>query len=513
MDRPRHPALLTASVMLASLLYSVDWTIAAVSLPYMQGTFSATQDQISWVITSYLVASAIMIPTAGWLSTRFGRKRVFLCAVAGFTFTSVLCGAANSLTTEVLARIAQGMSGAFLIPLSHAIILDTYPQEQHGKAMALWGAGSVFGSVIGPTIGGYLTEYWSWRYIFYVNVPFGLIALLGVLAFVPETQRDPNRRLDWFGFATLAAGIGALQMMLDRGQRLDWFESEEIILLACAAALGLYLFVVHSLTSPDPFLNTRLLTQRSFAVSLLLISFYGFLTLPPMVLMPAFLENLRGYSIDSVGVLQSPRGVGLLAALIVSSRIAGKIDPRILIAAGFSFLAASCWEMSSWTAEVGAWPIVWTGLVQGVGAGILLVPIQMIAFPTLAPQLRTEAAAVFNLVRSVFSSVGVSIALTLFVVASTEGHARLVEHISPYAQGFRFVAKSATLNAGTEHGLAMLEQEIQLQAAMLGYNRIFLFIAVASLIALPLLLLIGRRSTAVSGPVHAADADSVIAAE
>ena len=431
-----------------------------------------------------------MIPTAGWLSTRFGRKRVFLCAVAGFTFASVLCGAANSRTAEVLARIAQGMSGAFLIPLSHAIILDTCPQEQHGKAMALWGAGSVFGSVIGPTIDGYLTEYWSWRYIFYVNVPFGLIALLGVLAFVPDTQRDPNRRL-------------------------DWFESEEIILLACAAALGIYLFVVHSLTRPAPFLNTRLLTQRSFAVSLMLISFYGFLTLPPMVLMPAFLENLRGYSIDSVGVLQSPRGIGLLAALIVSSRIAGKIDPRILIAVGFSLLAVSCWEMSSWTAEVGTWPVVWTGLVQSVGAGILLVPIQMIAFPTLAPQLRTEAAAVFNLVRSVFSSVGVSIALTLFVVASTEGHARLVEYVSPYAQGLRFAAKSNGVNAGTEHGLAMIEQEIQLQAAMLGYNRIFLFIAVASLIALPLLLLIGRRSTSVSGSDHdpAADTDAVIAAE
>ena len=514
-DRPRHPALVTASVMLASLLYSIDWTIAAVSLPHMQGTFSATQDQISWVITSYIVASAIMIPTAGWLSTRFGRKRVFVCAVAGFTLTSVMCGAANSLTTEVLARILQGMSGAFLIPLSHAITLDTYPPEEHGKAMALWGAGSVLGSVIGPTIGGYLTEYLSWRYIFYVNVPFGLIALLGALAFVPETQRDPRRRLDWFGFVTLAAGIGALQMMLDRGQRLDWFESEEIVVLACAAALGLYLFLVHSLTSPDPFLDTRLLSRRSFFLSLLLISFYGFLTLPPMVLMPAFLEHLRGYSIDSVGLLQSPRGVGLLAALIVSSRIAGKVDPRILIAIGFAALAASCWEMSSWTAEVGAWPIVWTGLVQGVGAGILLVPIQMISFPTLAPQLRTEAAAVFNIVRSLCSSVGVSIALTLFVVTSTEGHARLVEYVSPYSQGLRFAVKSAGLNASTEHGLAMIEREIQLQAAMLGYDRVFLFIAVASLVALPLLLLIGRRSTAVSAPNRqpAASADAVILAE
>ena len=204
----RHPGLITGSAMLASLLYSIDWTIAAVALPHMQGTFSATQDQAAWVITSYIVASAIMIPTAGWLSSRFGRRRLFVCAVAGFTSASALCGAANSLTMEVLARIVQGMSGAYIIPLSHAIILDTYPPPQHGKAMALWGAGWVFGSVIGPTLGGYLTEYFSWRDIFYINIPFGLLALMGGLAFLPDTPRDRGRRLDWLGFLALAVGIG-----------------------------------------------------------------------------------------------------------------------------------------------------------------------------------------------------------------------------------------------------------------------------------------------------------------
>jgi DHA2 family multidrug resistance protein len=479
--------------MLGAFLYSIDWSIAAVALPHMQGTFSATQDQISWVITSYIVTSAIVMPTGGWLSTRFGRKRVFAWAVGGFTAASVLCGAADSLSVEVLARVLQGMSGAFLIPLSQAIVLDTYPPEQHGKAMAIWNCGAVMGTMLGPTVGGYLTEYLSWRYIFYVNVPFGLLALLGVLAFVPETPRDRERRLDWFGFLTLALGIGTLQMMLDRGQRLDWFASGEIILLACLGVLGLYLFAVHSVTARDPFLSPRLIASRKFFLSLLLISCYGFLTMPVIVLMPTFLEHLRGYAIDSVGLLQSPRGVGLFMALVVSSYITTRIDPRILVAFGLVCLAISSGEMSTWTAEVGEWPIVWTGFLQGVGGGILLVPIQVTAFSALASHQRTEAAAVFNLVRSVWSSAGVSLMLTLFVRESTSARAVLVEHISPYSEALRLAVPGGGIDPGSEHGLALIEHQIELQAAMLGYNSVFLLMAVIAVAALPLLVMIGRQ--------------------
>jgi MFS transporter, DHA2 family, multidrug resistance protein len=438
---PRHRALASTAVILAALLYSIDWTIAAVALPHMQGAFSAAPDQISWVITSYIVASAVMIPTAGWLSGRFGRKRVFLTALAGFTVSSLFCGLADSLAFEVLARVAQGMSGAFIIPLSQAIILDSYPPEQHGKAMALWGMGSVLGSVIGPTIGGYVTEFFSWRYIFYLNLPLGVIAWLGMLAFVPETERHRERRLDWFGFAALALSIGALQMMLDRGGRLDWFESGEILLEACLAALGFYLFIVHSLTARDPFLDPRLFTQRNFFFALLFVAGYGLLTLPTMVLMPTFLEHIRGYNIDAIGLLQSPRGVGLLSAMFASGQLVGVIPPRVLIAFGLVCLGFSSAEMASWNTDVGEWPIVWTGFLQGIGAGIMLVPIQMIAFQTLSVERRTEATAVFNLVRTVASSVGVSIAFTFFVHTSAVSRAQLVEHATPYRASLCIAAR------------------------------------------------------------------------
>jgi DHA2 family multidrug resistance protein len=495
-DLPRHRGLITASVVLGSLIYSIDWTIGVVALPHMQGTFSATQDQISWVITSYIVASAIMIPTGGWLSKRFGRKRVFVWALIGFTVASIFCGSAESLGIEVLARIVQGMSGAYLIPLSQAIILDTYPQEEHGKAMALWGMGSVLGSAMGPTIGGYLTEFASWRWIYYINIPLGLIALIGALAFVPETPRDLRRRLDWFGFLTLALGVGALQMMLDRGQRLDWFESGEIVVLAYLGGLGLYLFAAHTATTREPFLDPRLITNRKFFITLVLISLYGFLTLPPMVLMPAFLEHLRGYNVDAVGVLQSPRGVGMLLALFVSGRITDRIDPRMIIAAGLVGLGFSNYEMSTWTDEVGEWAIVWTGFMQGFGAGIMLVPIQIMAFPSLAASQRTEATSVFNLVRSLFSSAGVSVMLTMLVITSTATRSRLSEYISPYSAALRSAQQSGVFDSTTAHGLAVLEREVERQALLAGYNADFFFLGVAALSALPLLLLVGRPGRA-----------------
>ena len=487
---PKHPLLVTFSVMLASLLYSIDWTIAAVALPHMQGAFSATQDQIGWVITSYIVSSAIAISAAGWLSARFGRKRVFVWAMAGFTVASVFCGAAETLEFEVAARVVQGMCGAFLIPLSHAVILDSYPPSEHGKAMALWGAGSVFGSFLGPTLGGYLTEYLSWHWIFYINIPFGIAATLGIALFVPEIERDTTRRLDVFGFLTLAVSIGSFQLMLDRGGSLDWFQSSEIVTEAILCVAGLYLFVSHSLTTDRSFLNLSLFTQRNFVLGCSFAFMYGLLTVPPIVLMPSFLQDIRGYDIEDIGLLQAPRGIGMLIAMIVGGRITGKIDPRPLIAIGLLCIAASALEMSTWTGEVGAWPLVWTNFLQGIGGGIILVPIQMIAFPSVAPVLRTEAAAVYNLIRSIGASIGVSATLTLFVRAGSTNRARLAEHISPYSESMQ-IAVSPHLDS--LKALALMDNELDMQAAMLAYLGDFRLLAFAAVAGLPLLLLVKRN--------------------
>ena len=495
----KHPGLITASVGLASFLYSVDWTIAAVALPHMQGTFSATQDQIGWVITSYIVASALAMPSSGWLSLRFGRKRLFMWAVIIFLIASVVCGSANSLEVEVLARIVQGMGGAFLIPLSHAIILDTYPPEEQGKAMALWGMAATLGSFVGPTLGGYVTEYLSWRYIFYINVPFGLLALAGTAVFLPETPHDAGRKLDWFGFLSLSLGIGSLQLMLDRGGRLDWFESWEIITESCLAVLGFYLFNVHSLTAKQPFLDPRLLAQRNFFLGLVFAFIYGFITTPPMVLMPSFLDQVRGYSIDAIGLLQAPRGVGLFCAMIIGGRITGRIDPRAAIAFGLLCLAFSSWEMSNWTADVGVWPLVWTNFMQGIGGGIILVPIQVIAFPSLQPHLRTEATAVYNLVRSIGASIGVSGALAMYVRTSSVMHAQISEHVSPFNRALQAQGHESWSMATTQ-SLAKLEREINLQSAIIGFTHDFWLFAVIALAALPLLLLIGKTKMPGSAP-------------
>ncbi len=508
---PRHPALISGSVMLAAFLYSIDWTIAAVALPHMQGAFSATPDQISWVITSYIVASAVMIPTAGWLSSRFGRKRVFLWAMAGFTIASLFCGLADSLAFEVFARLIQGLCGAFIIPLSQAITLDTYPTEQHGRAMALWGTGAVFGSVIGPTIGGYVTEYMSWRYIFYLNIPFGILAWLGILAFVPETVKNPKHRLDWFGFLALALGLGALQMMLDRGGRLDWFESGEIVLEACLCVLGFYLFLTHSLTTRNPFLDLRMFTQRSYFFALAFVFGYGLLTLPPMVMMPTFLAEIRGYNIDTVGLLQSPRGLGLLSAMLISGRIVHRVAPRILMAIGLLSLAISSAEMATWNINVGEWPIIWTGFLQGLGAGIILVPTQVLAFSTLAPHQRTEATGVFNLVRSVGASVGISLAFGYFVHTSAVHHAQMVEQVTPYHAALQSEAVAKHWNLNTPEGHAKLEREINRQAAMFGYTADFALLAIGAALGLPLLLLMGSGRRGARDPNDSTTSTLVVA--
>jgi DHA2 family multidrug resistance protein len=472
------------------MIYAIDWTIAAVALPHMQGTFAATQDQITWVMTSYIVVSAITLPTTGWLSARIGRKRLFLVSIAGFSLFSLLCGAVGSLTAEVAARVLQGGFGAYLIPLSQALMLDNYPPEQHAKATALWGLGVILGPVIGPTIGGWLTEEYSWRWVFYLSVPVGTLAWLGGVLFLPrDAPRAGTLNFDWIGYLTLSLGVGAFQLMLDRGERQDWFESTEIQLEAVLSALGFYAFIVHALTAPNPIVNLRLMLDRNYALGLIFVFLYGLLTLPPMVLLPGFLADLQGRSVLDVGMLLSPRGVGIMLAMLVLGRLGGRVDPRLSLFLGYSLIGISSLAMTGWNLEINEVTVIWTGLVQGIGAGAIVVPLGVVTFATLDPKHRTEAAAIWNLVRSAGSSIGISIAVFIVTHLAAVSRAGLVEHTAATNRTFAWPS-AALWDLTSSPALTMLGREIDRQATMIGYLDLFLLSTWAAFLALPLVLLL-----------------------
>ena len=491
---PKHRALITATAILASMIYSIDWTIAAVALPHMQGTFSATQDQIAWVMTSYIVVSAIALPTTGWLSSVIGRKRLFLTSIGGFTFFSLLCGAANSLPAEITFRAFQGCFGAFLIPLSQSLMLDNYPKEKHSQAIALWGLGVILGPVIGPTIGGYLTEEYSWRWVFYVGVPIGLVAYLGGLLFLPPDDRSQKpASFDWLGFTALAVGVGALQLMLDRGERLDWFESMEIRIEAGLAVLGFYMFIAHGVSSQAPLINLRLMLDRNYGLGLLLAFLYGVLTLPPLILLPSLLATLQGYPVVTVGLLLSPRGIGLMLAMMILGRVGDRIDPRLTLAGGFAAIGVSSWFMSGWSLDVPASAVIWTGVVQGIGAGAIVVPLGVVTFATLEARHRTEAASMWNLVRSAGSSIGIAVAVFIVARMSSISRADIVNYVSPYNVIFQYPSLAGWASLDHLPSLARLNDEITRQALMIGYIDVFYLTTWTSFLGLPLILLLARQ--------------------
>jgi MFS transporter, DHA2 family, multidrug resistance protein len=495
---PLNRGMITVSVMLATVMQVVDTTIVNVALPHMQGSMSATQDQITWVLTSYIVAAAIMTPVTGVLADRLGRKRLFSLAVIGFTLASMLCGAATSLTQLVVFRALQGALGASLVPLSQAVLLDTYPREKHGSAMALWGMGVMVGPILGPTLGGWLTEYYSWRWAFYINLPVGVLALLGIAAFVPEAKGTEKRGFDFFGFALLSIAIGALQLMLDRGNSLDWFDSTEVVLEAATAALAFYMFMVHMFTAEKPFIEPGLFADRNFAVGVLLMFTVGVLLLATMALLPPFLQSLLGFPVITAGYVLAPRGVGTMAAMMVVGRLVGKVDTRLLVLTGLILMAWSLHEMTQWTTEVGTSAIIWTGIVQGVGLGFIFVPLSTIAFATLAPRYRNEGTAMFSLIRNLGSSVGISLVMTVLGHEIQSSHAALSESISPFRDAFRGPGLPQLWSWSTELGRIALDAEVTRQAVTIAYLNDFRFMMFLSLLAAPLLLLLRtpRRGTA-----------------
>jgi DHA2 family multidrug resistance protein len=486
---------ITLCVMLATIMQTIDTTIANISLPYMQGSLSATLDQINWVLTSYIVAAAIMTPPTGWLAGRLGRKRFFLISIAGFTTVSMLCGMAQSLEQMVLFRLLQGVFGAPLVPLSQAVLLDSYPREKHGQAMAIWGLGVMVGPILGPTMGAYLTEFYNWRWVFYINLPVGIIAFLGLSASLTEARAADLRPLDWFGFGALSLSVGALQLMLDRGEQLDWFSSPEIMVELALALLGFYLFIVHSLTTERPFLDRRLFRDPNYAVSLVFTFLVGIVLLATIALLTPFLQYLVGLPITTAGLVLGPRGLGTMAAMMVIGRLVNQVDVRFLLFAGFALVAASLWQMTGFTADVDLMTIVATGALQGVGLGLIWVPLSTVAFSTLAPDLRTQGTALVSLVRNLGSSTGISIVIYLLGRNTRISHAELTERVTSFSPAVRDLATSSLWTLTTPTGRAALDLEILRQATTISYINDFKLLMIVALVALPLLLFLRPMRT------------------
>ncbi len=500
---PSHRGAITICVMLATIMQALDTTIANVALPYMQSSLSAAQDQINLVLTSYIVAAAIMMPATGWLSARLGRKNLFLISVVGFTLTSGLCGLALSLEQMVIYRLLQGVFGATLVPLSQAVLLDEYPPEKHGSAMALWGVGVMVGPILGPTLGGWLTETYNWRWVFYINLPVGLMTFIGLSIYLHRAPPQRGLFFDWFGFLSLAVAIGALQMLLDRGEQLQWFDSPEIIAEAVASGLGCYLFLVHTLTTDRPFLDLRLFRDRNFITGLVFIFIVGVILLATLALLTPFLQTLLGYPVMTAGMLLAPRGVGTMLAMIIVGRIVNRIDPRWMVALGLGLTALALWQMSRFSLDVTERMLVVSGIVQGLGLGFLFVPLSTMTFATLPPDLRTAGTALYSLSRNLGSSIGISVVIYLLGRYGSQAHAGLAEYVQPFRQPMQQLP--SLLDPGTTEGRALLDLLVSQQAGLLAYLADFRFMLWVALGALPLVPLMRR-------PQHSGGADEELAA-
>jgi DHA2 family multidrug resistance protein len=484
----RHLVILV-TLTFVTILYSATVTIANVALPDIRGALSATQDQITWIVTANIVATAVATPLAGWMAGRFGVRRVILVSIAGFTLSSILCGSATSLGALVLYRVGQGAFGAPLVPLSQAYLLRVFPQHLHTSAMAIWGMGAILGPIIAPTIGGYLSEIYGWRWVFFMLVPFGVVAFLSVSLVITENTERVRVRLDWIGFLTLSVAITALQFMLDRGEGNNWFESWETIMEAGLAALAFYVFIAHSLTAKQPFLNPRLLLNRNYALGLLLALSFGMLNFTPMVMIPPMLQDLQGYPQSIVGLLLAMRGVGTLIGFTIMF-FASKIDPRYPMTLGFILQAVAGMAMAQFDVNVTTFEVAWTSALQGLGVGFVWVPMAVVTFATMEPKSIPQASGIFHLLRNFGSSVYISMSVAIMLNGTKVNYAEMTEHISIYNETLRLPFVMGQWSSENLSGLAAISAEIQRQAMMIGYANSFYVFALTSIAVIPLVLML-----------------------
>jgi DHA2 family multidrug resistance protein len=488
--------MITLCVILATLMQALDTTIANVALPYMQGSVAASQDQIDWVLTSYIVAAAIMTPPTGFLAGRFGLKRLFLVSVAGFTVASMLCGMAQSLTQIVLFRVLQGTFGAALVPLSQSVLFTIYPKERQGFAMGLFGVGVMVGPVLGPVLGGWLTENYTWRYVFYINLPIGILGLVGMVAFLPDTPRREGERLDWFGFGTLSLALGALQVMLDRGEIKDWFGSGEIIIETVVAASAFYLFLVHTFTANKPFVRPQLFRDRNFAAGVIFVAVVGLTYYSSLALQPPYLQGLMNYPVVTAGLVMGPRGLGTMASMLIVGRLVGRVDTRILLGIGLALTAWSFNAMTGWTPDISQVQIIGVGVVQGIGLGFLFVPLSAATLSTLPVEHRTEGAGFYNLSRNIGSSVGISVVNALLTRNTQANHATIAAQATAVNRAFENPNIAQFWDPLTAAGRAALDSVVTTQAQIIAYIDDYKLLMIATLAVFPLLLVFRRASGA-----------------
>src|SRR3569623_1401506 len=483
----KHKGLLTVALMLGTVMQVLDTTIANVALPHMAASLGAAQNEIVWVLTSYIVAAAIATPLTGWVSDRIGQKRLFLISVIGFTVASALCGIATSLPEMVLFRILQGICGAFIAPLAQTVLLNINPKERIGQAMAIYGMGIMVAPIIGPTLGGYLTESFDWRWVFLINLPVGILAVTMLLLYMPETEIKV-RRFDFFGFGMLALGVGALQLLLDRGAENSWFESAETWIELGLVISGAWVFVTHSLTAENPFIDLRIFKDMNFTLGSVFMFIVGITLFSGLALLPPLLQNLMGYPVILSSVIMAPRGVATFMSMMIVGRLTGKGDARIMMLFGIGMMALSLYQMTGFNLQMDYWPVITTGMIQGFGMGFLFVPLSTMAFATIAPKFRADGTAMFSLVRNMGQGVGISIVTAVLANMMQVNHQELGDRLTATSQSV--MDQMPTLLTGNAQIVSIINGLVTQQAAMMAYLDDFWLMMLLSMSAIPLLLLL-----------------------
>lgn len=496
----KRKGLLTVGIMAAVIMQVLDTTIANVALPHMRASLGASQDEINWVLTSYIVASAIATPLTGWFADALGRKNLMLGAVMGFTAASLLCGIATSLEEMVLFRIIQGICGAVLVPLAQATMMDINPREKMGQAMAIFGAGIMLGPIIGPTLGGWLTETFNWRAVFLVNLPVGILAFFMLSALMPKGELK-KRPFDFFGFGLLALAVASVQLLLDRGQGVGWFDSWEIWLYLILAISGAWVFFIHCWTAANPFVDLGMFKDRNFSTGLVMIFVIGITLFSGLALLPPMLQNLMGLPVIETGLVMGPRGIGTMVSMILVGRLVARYDPRLLVLGGSLLMAYSLYMMTEFDIVMGTGPIMLSGLLQGVGMGFVFIPLNTLAFATINAKYRVDATSMFSLVRNVGSGVGISLVTAVLANMQVVNHAELAERITLDAGPIRDFAAA---HGGFQNVIGTLNGLISQQSAMLAFLDDFKLMMWITLASVPIILLLRRpKAVARPDPAHA----------